>query len=382
MNLNIWRRSLPRWIRAGSVLAPVRPIVVIQSDDWGRVGAPSSAALSEVRKAGFPVGNSPWDFYGVESADDLYELKVVLERVRDRDGAPACMVANFILANPDLRRMGTTGWQKTHWVELKDGIPSPWIDDGLHDAYRDLINEGVFWPALHGYTHFNDVAWSDALRHPESELGKRVRALAENDIPYLASLTPEFNFALAFRRGNHETFRSTTEQARWVNEGARAFRDMFEVPAFSTCAPGYRSDLVTDHCWSRAGLRVVQTSERCLPYYRSGMLVIPRNVFFEPVLTEEDSVARALDAAEASVGAGLPIVICSHSINYIERHLGRAARGRAGLSSLLDGLMMRFPDLRFAHDKIIYGTYKMRDTRWWRKPTRDEVKSRRTHGFC
>src|SRR5215469_3615169 len=48
-------------------LAPRRPIVVIQSDDWGRVGIPGLDALERVKVAGANVGASGWDLYGLET---------------------------------------------------------------------------------------------------------------------------------------------------------------------------------------------------------------------------------------------------------------------------------------------------------------------------
>lgn len=381
MNFDIRRNRLTRWLRAQWVSAPVHPIVVIQSDDWGRTGAPDTAALSELRDSGFPVGNSPWDFYGLESAYDLLELGTVLGKFRDQENQPACMVANFILANPDLRRMQSTDWREIHWIEIKQGLPAPWNEPGLHQAYDALINAGVFRPALHGYSHFNEAAWSDALLHPETELGKRARTLAEHDIPYLASLTPEFNFALVARHGSSEIFRPSHEQDSWVSNGVRAYRNMFGHSPISTCAPGYRSNPATDHIWWQAGIQVVQTAERCLPYNRCGMLVLPRNVFFEPVFSDSNAVDLALESAEAAVSAGLPVVICSHSINYIDRHLKRAAHGRAALSELLDKLLSRFPNLRFVHDATVYDTYTQHNPEWWRKPTGNEVKTRRSLGF-
>jgi hypothetical protein len=382
MNLDIRRNRLARWIRAQWAPAPVRPIVVIQSDDWGRTGTPDAAALSELRDSGFPIGDSPWDYYGLESAQDLHELGTILGQFRDQENQPACMVANFILANPDLRRMRSTDWREIHWVEIKQGLPAPWNEPGLHQAYDALINAGVFRPALHGYSHFNEAAWSEALHQPKTDLGKRTRALAEHDIPYLASLTPEFNFALVVRHGARETFRPEHEQALWVQNSVRAYCEMFGHSPISTCAPGYRSNFATDHCWQQASIQVVQTAERCLPYYRCGLLVLPRNVFFEPVFSDSDAVDLALESAEAAVSSGLPVVICSHSINYMERHLKRAAYGRAALSSLLNRLLARFPNLRFAHDANVYDTYTRHNPEWWRKPTGSEVNARRKLGFC
>lgn len=356
--------------------APVRPIVLIQSDDWGRAGMPDIRSLHKLREMGYPVGENPWDFYGLETTEDLQALHSMLEAIRDQDGMPACIVANFILANPDLRRMTVEGYQKNHWVALRQGLPSPWGEPGLLDAYHALINAGVFYPALHGFCHFNDTAWRAALNDAGSELGHRVRAMVENDIPYLASLTPEINFALVSRYGGQETFRPKNEQVRWVRDGVRLFIDAFGRVPVSTCAPGYRCNGTTYDQWRAAGLKVIQTAGVCLPYMEKGMLVLSRNVFFEPVLDADNAVEKALALSEIMVQAGLPIIVCSHSINYMSRHLGRAQFACDSLSRLLSGLLERFPDLRFANDESLWQSFVRRDDDWWRNPTNSELNFR------
>lgn len=375
------RNTLTRWWHARQTPAPVRPMVLIQSDDWGRVGLHDVGSLHKVREMGYKVGESPWDFYGLETTEDLQALRGTLEAARDHDGAPACMVANFVLANPDLRRMVDKGYRQRYWVELGQGFPPPWREPRLLEAYQALINAGVFYPALHGFSHFNESIWRAALNDADSELGRRARALVENDIPYLASLTPEFNFALVARHGGQEIFRSNAEQEAWVKEGVRSFVDAFGRSPVSTCAPGYRCNGTTYNQWRAASIKVAQTAESRLPYMEKGILVLSRNVFFEPVLDADCTVEKALIRAEKIIQAGLPVIISSHSINYMQRHLGRAQYGRDSLSKLLDGLLDRFPKLRFANDESVWQTLMCRDDDWWRAPFGSELHERKRGMF-
>lgn len=374
--IRLRRNTLMRWWNTRRAPAPVRPMILIQSDDWGRAGLPDVSSLCKLREMGYIVGESPWDFYGLETTEDLQALRVTLEAARDQDGTPACIVANFILANPDLRRMVAEGYQQDHWVALRQGLPPPWHEPGLLDTYHVLINAGVFYPALHGFSHFNDAAWKAALNEADGELGRRARALAENDIPYLASLTPEFNFALVARHDGQEIFRSNIEQESWVKEGVRLFIDAFGRVPVSTCAPGYRCNGTTYDQWRAAGLKIVQTARYCLPYVEKGMLVLSRNVFFEPVLDADCTVEKALARAEMVIQAGMPVIISSHSINYMQRHLGRAQYSRDSLSHLLTSLLDHFPNLRFANDENVWQSFVRRDDGWWRTPSRSELRIR------
>ena len=48
-----------------------RPLVLFQSDDWGRVGLRDREGLEQLRSAGIALGEHPYDLYTLETAEDL-----------------------------------------------------------------------------------------------------------------------------------------------------------------------------------------------------------------------------------------------------------------------------------------------------------------------
>jgi hypothetical protein len=178
-----------------SAKEPARPTVLIHSDDWGRVGLPNTQALLNIKKKQKTTGASPWDYYGAETLEDLEKLKDTLIKIKDRDGRIPCITANIIMANADLQRMREENFSSFRAVSIKNGFPPPWPKWDIVAQYNRMIEAGVFYPALHGYTHFSPEMMLNAW-HDKGELGERARILFENDTPYLASLTPEFNLAL------------------------------------------------------------------------------------------------------------------------------------------------------------------------------------------
>src|SRR5271166_3680659 len=138
-----------------TALAPVRPVVVMQSDDWGRVGVHDPKALDRLRRLGLAVGASKWDYYGHEDAEDLRSLGEVLAGTTDADGRSACLTVNMVMANADIRRMRSEGFEKFRFVPITDGLPVPWAESSLLEQYRNLIADRVFYPGLHGFTHFS-----------------------------------------------------------------------------------------------------------------------------------------------------------------------------------------------------------------------------------
>lgn len=357
--------AMSKWAHEAISLQPVRPIVLLQSDDWGRVGMPDIDLIDQLQARGLLVGDSSWDYYGAESEDDLTNLSETLGSVRDCDGRPACMTANIVMANADLQRMRAEGFREFHAKPILEGFPTPWPQWDIVGAYHKLIARGVIYPALHGYTHFSPTVMLSACRD-NGDLGRRARALVELNIPYLASLTPEFNFALLLRKSGREEFSPLATQRDWVQQGVELFSQSFGVAPTSTCAPGYRANLVTQRLWVERGIKVVQTATKGSANRKDEILEIPRNVFFEPAFfaVPSDCVAAALHEAEKAVAQGKMIVICTHSINYIEQHLNRRDTSLQALSLLLRELLLRWPNLRFAHDGDVHKNYNC-STGWF-----------------
>lgn len=328
--------------------APERPVVLIQSDDWGRVGIPTKDCIDTMRARGLDVGRSCWDFYGLETEEDLLELGSCLEGIRDRDGSPACITANFVMANADLRRMRECGYREFIWKSIDAGFPEPWTER-LADNYRDLVKRGVFYPGLHGFTHFNIPALLDVLQE-SSAGGEMARQLAHSDIPYMASLTPQFNFALLDGRTGDGRLLPIEVQVEWLRKGIGLFQNTFGFAPVTFCAPGYRADQHTRREAARSGIRVMQVAGRQIPMICDGYLLLVRNLAFEPALDGCANMPDLIRSARKAVAAGVPIIVCSHSINYVSRFNDKAQFSRSLLKELLERLRDEFPDLRFSND--------------------------------
>ena len=371
------RRSADHAARVLSSPAPVRPVVVIQSDDWGRVGVPSLPVFNQIRQAVPGVGDSRWDFYGLETTADLEALGNELEAIRDTDDAPACITGNFIMANADLRLMAENGFARGIYKPISEGFPPPWTDS-LVTAYRALVDRKVFYPGLHGFTHFNASVLEGALADP-GDLGERARLLARLDTPYLRSVTPEYNFALLSMPAGSEVFLPAERQKQWLESGIQIFEEVFGFRPVTFCAPGYRSNDVTRRLLEENGVAGIQLPSKAPPVRDGGLVVLGRNVAFEPALWKSDRAAlieQALADGEAAVARGTPIIICSHSINYMTRFLDRAEEARSDLALFLGRLKDRFPDLRFAGDADLIRAWKLANPAWFRPPTLREQAER------
>jgi len=143
-----------------------RPLVLLQSDDWGRVGVRDREGYELLRHSEVHLGENPYDYYSLETAEDVIALRDLLKRHRDSTGRPACMVMNFLLANLDFKKIADTGFEQIHLLPLSQGLPGDWKRPGLFEAYRQGISDDVFYPALHGLTHFCRAAVEPELTLP------------------------------------------------------------------------------------------------------------------------------------------------------------------------------------------------------------------------
>src|ERR1700675_753518 len=109
---------LSKALRRGRSLLPVeafafgRPLVVLQSDDWARVGVRDRQAWEELRASGVDLGERNYDFYSLETADDVAAIVSLLGRHRDSTGRPACLGMNFVLANVDFARVAADNFRQ------------------------------------------------------------------------------------------------------------------------------------------------------------------------------------------------------------------------------------------------------------------------------
>ena len=330
-----------------------RPLVLLQSDDWGRVGVRDTEGREELRAAGIELGEKPYDWYSLETAEDVGALADVLRSVRDAAGNPACLGMNFVTANVDFAASAACEFREIKLKPLADGLPGRWSRPGLASAYRSGIDAGVFAPALHGVTHFCQQAVLRALRS-EGPQGELLRKLWQNDTPYIYWRMPWVGYEYwDLEQRPSERFLSFELQQRWIEYAAQSFRAFFGVGPRSACAPGYRADAATHRAWTEQGIRFAQNGPGQVagPYFdEQEILHSYRSLDFEPALNPGIGWEECCVQAEQWLARGLPFVISTHSINIHSTLARFRERTLPLLGNLLRGLQHRFSNLLFVND--------------------------------
>ncbi|HUB01697.1 MAG TPA: hypothetical protein VL983_03385 [Terriglobales bacterium] len=350
------RQMLARRQSARQTFRFDRPLILFQSDDWGRVGVRDREGWEELRAGGLNLGEKPYDYYSLETCDDLQALSALLKRHQDSAGRHPCLQMNFILANLDFQRAIREPGEQIPLRPLTDGLPEPWERPGLRDAYREGIRDGLFFPALHGLSHF----CAAAVRRESQVEGERrqlLHKLWRAGTPYIYWRMPWIGYEYwdASQPGDRQ-FLPLTDQRVAIQRAAEIFQTLFGSTPLSACAPGYRANQDTKQAWFDVGVRVVQggPGEQDAPRLdRNGMLLTFRNVEMEPA-TGACRLEEMVHQANACLARGVPAVISIHSINFHSTLRDFRMPTLALLDAFLSAMEKRWADLLYVHDSELW----------------------------
>jgi hypothetical protein len=332
-----------------------RPLVLLQSDDWGRVGVRDQEGFALLHANAMALGENPYDFYTLESTGDVTAVCDLLQRHRDSTGRPACLAANFILANVDFGRIAADRFRKLYLLPLTEGLPGNWSRPGLFAAYQRGITDGVFYPGLHGLTHFCRPMVEHALEQ-NGERAALLRKLWQAETPYIFWRMPWIGHEYCKPENPEKGFLKPEIQDAMIREAADIFSALFSRAPISACAPGYRANQDTRVAWGRHGVRVAQSGPGggALPCMdEHGLLTLSRTLDFEPALAEP-SLATVMQLARESVDRGAPLIVSIHSINFHSTVRNFRDPTLRALDVFLSALEAKYPDLLYVHDADLY----------------------------
>jgi len=276
----------------------------------------------------------------------------------------------FCTANLDFKKMKGQGYKTIEALPLSQGLPGSWSRPGLFEAYREGIQNGVFYPAMHGLTHFCPVAVENTLARQDKR-ADLLRLFWEAETPYIYWRMPWVGYEYWNPEKPRIGFLPRDIQRLQIIKARECFTALFGQPPVSACAPGYFADRNTRSMWAEMGIRIAQNGAGAglsAPYMNAtGMLHLYRTVDLEPA-HQELEIDKYLQIAGNSFSRGIPLIISTHSINFHSTLKDFRTSTLAALDSLLTALESKYPDLLYVHDQDIYdivnqGVFESRDTR-------------------
>ncbi len=303
-----------------------RPVLVIESDDWGPGFEGQAVALARLRK--------------------------LLQSFRDDRGRPAVMTLGVLLAAPDRCAMRREGLQRYRCVTL--------ADEGDKELYEEICGGeavGVFSLQLHGHEHF----WPAGLM-ARARVDERVKRWLIDPSGADIYALPSY---LQSRWVDTSTLPteplSSTEVKRAVRAEVVLYRDLFGGPPRVVVPPTFVWTREVEQAWAEVGVEVVVTpgtrywargrdgglvSDGSLlcngEPIGDGMVAAVRNGYYEPRLGHGEE--EALQSFANNLRCGRPTLLESHGFNYVGEE-GEA--GLNGLALLLERLKERYPTIRF-----------------------------------
>ncbi|MBI3475474.1 MAG: hypothetical protein HY010_07060 [Acidobacteria bacterium] len=331
-----------------------RPLILLQSDDWGRVGVRDAEGREDLQAAGIHLGERPYDLYSLETSEDVHELTGMLQSLRDSVGEPPSLEMNFLVANVDFQASAAAGFRDIVLKPLVKGLPGRWTRPGLLEAYRDGIRAGVLVPAMHGTTHFCQQAVAHALTSG-GEREELLRTLWKAETPYIHWRMPWVGYEYWDpEKDATERFISEKEQKHWIEWAAASYRELFVENAVSVCAPGYRAASSTHRLWKEQGIRIAQNGPGKLraPHWdEHGLLHTYRSMDFEPAVNVELRWEECVKDAARWFGRGLPLIVSVHSINFHSTLAPFRQKTLPVLREFLSALHKSFPDLLYVNSR-------------------------------
>jgi hypothetical protein len=359
--------NLRRYITANLLNLPgyktKRKIVVFESDDWGSIRMPSHKIYDELLKKDIHVDNLAFTKYdSLASEKDLTLLFEVLNSVRDKNGNPAIITANTIVANPDFEKIRLSGFQEYFYEPFTETLKRYPEHARSFELWKEGIEMRVFRPQFHGREHLNVTAWMKALREDKGKarlaFDYEMFDLSESDN------VNENTFVEALDLQNKDELEFQKES---IITGLKLFEELFGYNSKTFMAPCYIWSSELNKTLSEAGIKAFQGNwfqldplegnERKFKkrFHYLGQknsnqqIYLVRNAAFEPsVQPDFDWIGDIIGRMELLFRLGKPIIINTHRINFIgfidstnrEKNLQL-------LKVLLNTMLKKWPDIEF-----------------------------------
>ena len=328
-----------------------RPVLIIESDDWGAGPAEQARAIKEIAR--------------------------ILSNYTDRDSRRPVMTLGMILATADRKKIRTSGSYHRQLISRHTHGP-------LLEAIKNGVEMGVFSVQLHGMEHF----WPPALL-TASKTDKTVMMWLERSSE---SPTEDLPSPLQSRWVDASVLPARRLAVDAVRQAAReevdTFQDIFGITPFVAVPPTFVWNEDVESAWADAGVGVVVTpgcrfetrdekgrpAGRGAPIYNGQLgekyiVYLVRDVYFEPSFGH--TAKQAFEALLSKTRLGRPTLFETHRFNF----LGPDEESRhalAEMESLLRVATKSLPDLAFLSSARLAAILKNGDPKWlelgfWRR---------------
>lgn len=354
-----------------------RHLVVIESDDWGAIRMPSKEVYEQFLKEGIRVDNDPYCRYdSLATKEDLEVLFEALQSVKDKNGKPAVLTADVVVANPDFEKIKESDFKEYYYEPITATMDNSPNHTNVFDTWKTGIDAGIFHPQFHGREHLNVKKWLRVLREGKDPITRRAFELGTFGLTSKVSPEIQGTYMGAFDSALEEDIQ---EYAEIIHEGLDLFEKLFGYRSHSFIATTYTWHPLIEESLKENGVEYLQglLSQRIplddgstFRYQKknyqgkkslSGLVYLMRNCFFEPTHFRDkiDVVDECLSRVKMAFRWGKAAVISSHRLNFIGS-IDTTNRDKNILLfvRLLNEIVKRWPDVEFVSSDELGGIIK------------------------
>jgi len=324
---------------------------------------PSKAVYDKMLNAGIRVDNCPYNqFDSVESQEDLEALFSVLTKFTDIQDNHPIITTNFVVANPDFRKIRASGLTKYYFEPFTNTYRRYPFSGDVIKLWDQGIAEKLVYPQYHGREHLNVNRWMKALQQnlPETKL-----AFDHNLFGFSTTITKERrrSYLSAF---DFDDIIELEDHKKILAEGLEIFKKIFGFASESFIATNYTWHSSLEGTLADNGVKYIQgrfvqiepsgsSHPPALKQHRLGrfnkfdQLYLTRNAYFEPSLESNiDPIAGCLKDISIAFRWKKPAIISSHRLNYIGRIVKKNRKYNLKLlEDLLNSITNRWKNVEF-----------------------------------
>lgn len=341
-----------------------RPILVIESDDWGSIRMPSIQVLQELKSKGYRYADHiGYDRYDtLASNDDLEILIDELSSIKDSEGNPVRLTMNCVVCNPDFEKIQQSSYQEYHYELFTDTLKRYPNHDKSFALWKVGMEAGVLHPQFHGREHLNAQMWLKLLRNGcKSVIDSFDKQVISSVVD--ESIDPRLHSLAAYNVSSEDEYDFIKQS---IVEGLDIFEQLFGYRSESMIAPNYIWDPIVESVAASNGVKFLQggrTQRHSHLILSNGgrndiryigernvheQVYLVRNCFFEPSEYPWKNADLCMSQVRKAFNKGCPAIISSHRQNFIgELCPSNRDRNIKELRILLNNIVKEYPNVLF-----------------------------------
>lgn len=348
-----------------------RKLIVIESDDWGSIRMPDRDTYERSLKSGIRVDECPYCKYDTLASDDDFEaLYTVLRKHKDANSNHPIITANTIVANPDFEQIKDSNYQQYYFELFTETLKR--YPNRSFDLWKQGMDEGLFYPQLHGREHLNIGRWLKLLQNGSKE----IHFAFENNFFGISSTISNENNPSLMAALDYDDELGKRFALDSVEQAPSIFENIFGYKSKSFIGPNYVWDEHVEDILSTKDVQFLQGSfvnktasqGNRFSYIgkknKHGQIYTARNVIFEPAgQLNMDIVGNVIQQIDRAFKLKKPAIISSHRVNFIGSIFEEnRTKNLKLLDELLKQVLKRWQNVEFMHSAQL-GEFIKQDTK-------------------